>query len=357
MQRHHVWGMGLLPLLAAGCLESSLEIKLQGFDLNCVIPPEDVYPGPVLSVPIPALTNPLLLTAGEALGYADTDRVLGVEVGGTARAYPLRILWWHEIVNDTLGGQPVLVSYSPLSGSGVAFDPRVGDQPRQFGVSGLYFENNLMMFDAQTQSLWSQLSLGAQCGPARGTELRRVPVIETTWGDWRDRHPETTVLSTGTGHIRDYGSNPYGEYSEPDNGSTVFPSSPWSPARPPKEPVLGVREGTSSVAYPFGVLDTAGVSVAVNDTLAGRPILVAFHHESGTARAYDRRVEDQTLDFTLADPDALTLTDQQTGSTWNALGRATAGPLAGKQLAPLTDAWVLFWFSWSVFQPNTRIYQ
>lgn len=355
------YGILALSVLLTGCLSSSFESTQRGFDLDCSIPSSQLYSGQVPDG-IPALTHPRLLSAVDApRAYDDDDRVLGVVINGAARAYPLLILWWHEIVNDTLGGEPVLVTYCPLTGSGLAFDPRIRGRVRNFGVSGLLYENNLVMFDrlsgGGTESLWNQLLMGAQCGAEKGTELRRVPVVETTWARWRELYPETSVLSKATGHTRNYGAYPYGNYDEPDNPTLLFPSSPWNPARPPKELVLGVRSGSASAAYPFGVLDTTAASIAVNDTVGGRPILVTFHHPSRTSRAYFRELDGQVLEFDLLDPDNFTLKDRQTGSTWNELGAATAGPLAGKRLESVTDSWTMFWFAWSIFYPQTRIYR
>lgn len=350
-----------LPVLLAGGLSSCFGTAQKGFDLDCSIPSSQLYSGQVPDG-IPALTHPRLLSAADAPpAYNDSDRVLGVVINGAARAYPLLILWWHEIVNDTLGGEPVLVTYCPLTGSGLAFDPRIRGRARNFGVSGLLYENNLVMFDrlsgGGTESLWNQLLMGAQRGAEKGTELKRVSVVETTWGRWRELYPQTSVLSTATGHIRDYGAYPYGNYDDPNNPWLLFPSSPWNRARPPKELVLGVRANSAAAAYPFGVLDTTSLSAAVNDTLGGRPILVTFHHPSRTARAYFRELEGQVLEFEVADPGNFTLRDRQTSSTWNELRAATAGPLSGKRLNPVTDSWTMFWFAWSIFYPETRIYR
>ncbi len=357
----HTYRILALPAFLTGCLSSSFESTQRGFDLDCSIPTSQLYSGQVPDG-IPALTFPRLLSAVDApRAYNDDDRVLGVVINGAARAYPLLVLWWHEIVNDTLGGEPVLVTYCPLTGSGLAFDPRVRGRVRNFGVSGFLYENNLVMFDrlsgGGTESLWSQLLMVAQCGAEKGTELARVPVVETTWGRWRQLYPETSVLSKATGHTRNYGQYPYGNYDDPDNPSLLFPSSQWNPARPPKELVLGVRSGSAAGAYPFGVLDTTAASIVVNDTLGGKPILVTFHQPSRTARAYFRELEGQLLEFDISDPENFTLTDRQTGSTWNELGQATAGPLAGKRLPPVTDSWTMFWFAWSIFYPETRIYR
>ena len=341
--------------LLTGCLGDTL--GTDEFSRDCSIPADRIFSSGVLRDGIPALTFPEIIFPGETAGIvSDAERILGVEINGKARAYPLFIMWWHEIVNDTVGGQRVLVTYCPLTGSGLAFDPIVKGTPRQFGVSGLLFENNLIMFDRETESLWNQLLLGAQCGTERGTDLARIPIVETTWGEWHRRHPNSSVLTTNTGFGRNYGENPYRGYDDLNNRQTLAPSSPWDPIRPPKELVLGVHEGGDEVAYPFGLLRETGTAVALNDTIATRPILVTYQAASRTAQAFDRRVGSQTLTFSVADSAEFILTDAETGSTWTSGGVAVAGPLSGERLEPLKDAYTLFWFSWSVYHPNTRLY-
>lgn len=342
-------------LLTNGCALDALGGK--SFELtDCTVPANRIFSGGVSRDGIPALSFPKLVRGAEADFMGAGDRVLGVEVNGVARAYPLLILWWHEVVNDTVGGKRVLVTYCPLTGSGLAFDPVVRGRARRFGVSGLLFENNLIMFDRETESLWNQLFLGAQCGPDKGAELERLPIVETTWAEWRRLYPETSVLTTDTGHDRRYGFYPYGNYADPNNRLTLTPSSPWNPIRPPKELVLGIHEGENAVAYPFGRLAEVGQAVAINDTVGSRPTLVIYRRDDKTARAFDRQVGERTLTFAVADTSAFTFTDTETGSTWDGAGRALAGALAGVRLQSLADAYTLFWFSWSVYYPETRLF-
>jgi hypothetical protein len=328
-----------------------------GLDFTCNIANAAIFDGGPGRDGIPALTTPEIVRHQDALFMGNTDRVLGVEINGEARAYPLFILWRHEIVNDTLGGKPIVVTYCPLTGSGIVFDAEIGGEIKSFGVSGLLFENNLMMFDRQTESLWNQMLLGANCGPELGTELARVPVVESTWLHWRRTHDLTTVLTLNTGHDINYGFYPYGNYDDPSNDVVFFPWSTWSNERPPKELVLGVHEGDDAKAYPFGTLEELGAAVALNDTVGGRPILVTYHEELRTARAFDRQVEGQTLTFSVSDPDSRTFgfTDEETGSSWDVDGEAWAGPMAGKRLEALADAYTVFWFAWSIYYRQTRL--
>ena len=341
--------------LAVGCSEST------GFEGSvCNVPTDLIFDGGPGRDGIPALTNPEVLSANAADFLSPGRRVLGLVVNGEPRAYPLIVMWWHEMVNDTLGGEPVLVTYCPLTGSGVAFDPVVDGQLRNFGVSGLLFENNLIMFDRETESLWTQLGMFSMCGEEVGTVLDRLPVIETTWGYWKKLYPNTTIVSTNTGFDRAYGEYPYGNYDVPFNPVTLFPSSPYSDARPPKEPILGLMEGEAFKAFPFFALRDGiggGDGGVVNDSVAGLPVVVTYVIDDLTAIAFDRRVGDQTLTFAVADTAAMTLTDAETGSTWDALGNAIGGPLMGEQLRQLTDAHQVFWFAWSVFRRSTALHR
>jgi hypothetical protein len=326
------------------------------FSLECSIPTSGIYDGGPGPDGIPALDYPTLVGPWDGtLTLDDDDRVLGLEHDEAARAYPLRVLWWHEIVNDTLGGRNVLVTYCPLTGSGVVFDRLVNGEARLFGVSGLLYENNLMMFDRTNRSLWNQLLLGSQCGVDRGTELARLPVVETTWGHWRRWHAHTTVVSPNTGLDRPYDTYPYGTYDQLNDERTLFPSAPWDRSRPAKELVLGVRDGDNAVAYPFSMLDSLGTAVALNDSIGARPILVTYVGRERTARAFDRRIDSTTLTFDVVDSLSATYRDVETGSLWRDNGVAVSGPLADRRLAMVADAFTLFWFAWSVNYPDTQL--
>src|SRR5258708_30828470 len=162
---------------------------------------------------IPALDHPVFTNASEAHRTLKAeDMILGVEFAGIAKAYPVRILNWHEVVNDDVGERPVLISWCPLCGSGVAYDPRLEAHRYTFGVSGLLYQQNLLLFDHETDSLWSQLRGQAVTGPMAGTSLELLPVSMTTWQDWKAEHPQTSVLSFQTGYKRDYARDPYRDF-------------------------------------------------------------------------------------------------------------------------------------------------
>ncbi len=348
--------LATLPTSACSFVSSDSNGDFDAGSLSCSIPTSQIFDGGPPRDGIPSLQRPTVTTADEA-AFSSSTRVLGVLVNGEARAYPYSVMWWHEVANDRLGDEEIVVTYCPLTGSGIGFNASVGGTLLSFGVSGLLYENNLIMFDRQTESLWNQLLLGAQCGPSQGAELSRLTVFETNLGRWRELYPQSTVVSTNTGFNLSYGVYPYGDYDQEDNEFVPWPGSEFSSVRPPKELVLGVHANGASVAFPFGVLGDMGEVVAVNEAVGGLSILVTYERAFKTARAFDRRVDGQNLTFSVTDTATYLYADAETGSTWNARGEAVAGPLDGEQLAPVADAYTLFWFAWSVYYPDTRLVQ
>jgi hypothetical protein len=183
--------------------------ELNGFDVSSsAIPVDEIMSGGPPRDGIPALTNPAFEPVDDVEWLRPQDRLLALKRGDEAKAYPLRILNWHEIVNDELAGEPIVVTYCPLCGTGMAFDPHVGDQRLEFGVSGLLYNSDVLMYDRQTESLWSQIEREAVTGALRGERLELEPLVHTTWAHWREQNPNGLVLSRDTGHRRDYESDP-----------------------------------------------------------------------------------------------------------------------------------------------------
>lgn len=246
-----------------------------------LIPKDQIHAGGPPKDGIPALTAPKTVPAGSA-GLQPEDRVIGVSLEGEARAYPLRILNWHEVVNDTLGGRDIAVTYCPLCDSALVFDRDIGGEVREFGVSGLLYNSNVLMYDRQggdetKESLWSQMMLKAVVGPAarEGLKLELVPAQLTTWESWSTRHPETTSLSFDTGYSRNYDGNPYaGYFASPDLMFPVVPVSPASDADslPAKEPTIIVFHNGRLKGYPVSRLRSAlkKTDSNVTDSFAGK---------------------------------------------------------------------------------------
>ncbi len=192
---------------------------------------------------IPAIDRPQFVTTAVADGWLKAvEPVLALQVNGDARAYPLQILIWHEIVNDTVGGRPVAVTYCPLCNSGLVFDRVVDGRTLDFGTSGKLYQSDLLMYDRQTHSLWAQMEGRAVVGERAGTQLARVPANTISYGDFKAVYPAGRVLSRETGHARAYGLNPYEAYDRPDGTPFLFRGQP-DRRRPPKERVDGITIG------------------------------------------------------------------------------------------------------------------
>ena len=267
----------LATTLALLCSQACSPARVaNGFDLaNATIPVAEILRGGPPRDGIPSIDNPQFVAAHEVDYLRDDDIVIGIERDGVARAYPLRILIWHEIVNDVIGGRPVAVTYCPLCGSAMVFDAMAGGERRSFGVSGLLYNSDVLMYDRESESLWSQLAMKAVSGPAVGSTLEWLPSEHMTWAAWKARHPGGQVLSTDTGHRRDYRRNGYGAYFA--SGETMFPVPTTRRELPAKDWVLGVIVAGQPKAYPVAELPANQV---VNDTLGGRPLAVEWNPEA-----------------------------------------------------------------------------
>jgi hypothetical protein len=234
---------------------------------------------------IPPLEEPRFVTPAEAAEWLDVaEPVIGVEVNGDARAYPLRIIDWHEMVNDTVGGVPVSLAYCTLCGSAILYDGRVGDRVFRFGTSGMLYRSNKLMYDRQTRSLWEQYTGEPVWGElvGSGVQLKILPVTHATYGQWLKDHPQTKVLDIRTGFPRDYTPGAaYGHYFNSEQ--LMFPAPNREGGLHPKSVVYTVRLGGETVAYPIRTLASAGFIV---DTVSGRRLVVVATEDGLGGRAY-----------------------------------------------------------------------
>ena len=307
----HLCGFVLAAGLGLARAAAPDPADFNGFDVaNASVPTQAILRGGPPKDGIPAIDQPKFQRAGEAR-LADADRVLGVARGGVARAYPVRILNWHEVVNDRFGDDAVVVTYCPLCGTGMAFDARLDGSARRFGVSGLLYNSDVLLFDRETESLWSQIMQTAISGPLKGRRLQALPLTHTSWADWRKRHPATQVLSTDTGFARDYGRDPYAGYDGVQQ--LMFDVQHRDERFRLKEWVLGIEVGGTHKAYPFSLLARAvDKSGELVDTVAGRRMRIRYDPQHGSAEALDEQ------------------------------GRAWPGTMA-------------FWFAWVAFHPQTEV--
>lgn len=315
---------------------------------------------------IPAIDEPVFVDVAEADSWLEpVEPVILVEVGNEARAYPLQILIWHEIVNDTVGDLPLAVTFCPLCNTAIAFVRTFDGQLLDFGTTGRLRYSNLIMYDRQTETWWQQANGEAIAGEYAGSQLEFYPALIISWQEFMTAHPNGLVLSRETGFSRAYGQNPYTGYDDVSNPPFLY-NGPQTPGvLPPVARVLTVDMIGEAVAYSYEILEDVQV---VNDTVGGQPIgifwaagtasaldtgSIASGRDVGSAAAYFSVLNGLELRFEFVDGRII---DQQTGSEWNVLGQAIAGKLVGKQLIPIV-AVNHFWFSWAAFKPDTRIYQ
>ncbi len=301
--------LGVFALLLASTPGAAKQ--LNGFEIrDPLVPMKLIKSGGPPRDGIPAIDAPRFVDASDSDHLTDSDRVLGIQVNGIARAYPIRILNYHEIVNDRFGELPVAVTFCPLCGTGIAFNAAVAGQARSFGVSGLLYNSDVLMYDRQSESLWSQILGQAISGPAKGQLLTTLPVRHTTWADWLRRHPDTQVLAEPRWSGRNYNVDPYLGYA--DSSRVWFPVAKRDKRYPSKAVVVGVVLDGATRAWPF--IELPQDQQAITDEIAGQVVTVEYDLVARAARVID--------------------------SDGNEIPSFTA-----------------FWFAWVAFHPDTGIYK
>ncbi|MGP4846162.1 DUF3179 domain-containing protein [Marinobacter sp. 1Y8] len=302
----------LLLTLVLVTFQAPAAEQKNGFNVsNAQVPVDEVLRGGPPRDGIPSIDDPTFIHPAEASLWQPDDLMLTYDHGSRSFAYPVGILNWHEIVNQELDGKPLLITFCPLCGTGMAFDPEVEGRHLTFGVSGLLYNSDLLMYDHQTESLWSQIEGRAISGPLAGKVLKPVAIRHELWHRWRERvGQDGKVLSTDTGHRRNYRLSPYGNYDHSER--LYFPVTHTSRKYHPKTWVLGWTYNGEARAWPFPELvDREG---PVYDEIGGKKVVLTFNPEVPSA---ELRTEDGTL-------------------------------------LPATRA---FWFAWYTFHPQTTIYE
>lgn len=328
---------------------------------------EEIVWGGVSFEGIPALDDPKVVPASAATTLRPDEPVFGIAIGNEARAYPLRILDWHEMANDQLGGVPFALAYCTLCGAGIAYDRRAPDGTvYDFGSSGLLLRSNKLMVDRQTRSLWDQYTGRPVLGPlvdAPDFRLRPLPSVVTTWQAWRTRHPHTDVLSLETGHRRRYEPGaPYADYFA--SRDTMFPV-PLTPRLAPKARIFGLELGGEKRAYPIDpltrkrvVADRLGDQTVV--ILATRPSIPVEGRSvrSGRTRRYEvgapvRAYLSSGRRFARSPSADGGLVDER-GDAWSITEEALVGP-DGQRLDRVPGV-QSYWFAWALHHPDTSLF-
>ncbi len=302
------------------------------------------------------------------------EPVIGIEIEGNAKAYPLNMLTTHEISNDTLSGIPILATYCPLCNAGVVYDRRLlkdgKEQVLEFAVSGMLRKSDMVMMDTRTESLWQQLMGEAIVGEYTGSLLEVIPSLIISVEEFFTKYPGGKILSNQTSHsqeARGYGSNPYVGYDSSDGKpyERFFPPDQVDSRLPAMERVVDIEAGGAHKIYPFTKIAEKGV---INDVFQG--VHVVLFHSENTVSAVDaakisqsRSIGSVTVFSPLLDKRLLTFekmgkgfSDHQSGSLWDITGHCMKGPLQGSQLRILPHS-NHFAFAWLAFFPDSEIYE
>ena len=293
---------------------------------------------------IPSIDDPIFTADADFI--SNTDIVIGIATDTDVKAYPLFILVWHEIVNDIINDIPIAVTYCPLCYTSQVFIRDIDEETTEFGTSGKLYNSNLLMYDRLTDSYWSQALGTAVKGELAGKSLDIIPFDLMRWDDWKSMYPDTLVLTTDTGHVRAYGTDPYGNYYTEPN--IMFPVSHLDDTLHPKEIIVGLYLDGTYKAYRQNDIES---NVLINDSVGDNPVLLLSLFDENY-RIFDRRVSEMTLEFEILDD---IITDAQTKSVWNYEGVAISGKLEGNELRRLASA-PGFWFEWVAFHPETLLY-
>jgi len=314
---------------------------------------------------IPAIDKPKFISINQANQWLDSQEpVIVLTLAEHARAYPLQVLIYHEIVNDELANIPVSITFCPLCNASIVFDRRIKEKVLDFGVTGKLRMSDMIMYDRQTESWWQQFTGKAIVGEYTGTVLKQIPASIVAYADFRESYPMGLVLSNETGYSRPYGRNPYKGYDRVGDSPFLFKEK-TDKRLPAMERVLFVRHGEQQRLYPFSLVSELNV---INDELGN--LKIAIFGKQGTLSALDaeqikkskkivsvtawsRQLDNQILSFEFFGNQ---IRDRETGSHWNILGKATSGPYIGRQLNEV-DSGVHFAFAWLAFNPDSDIYQ
>ncbi len=341
-----------------GCEEEDLggnstSGKSNNNNSDWLIPLSEVFDGGPGKDGIPALADLDFIQAGEADYLFENDLVIGFVHGTEARAYPHRILDWHEIINDRVGDVNISVTYCPLTGTGIGWNREINGRITTFGVSGLLYNSNLIPYDRETDSNWSQIRLDCVNGDLIGDEIETFTLVETTWATWKAMYPSTIVVSTKTGYNRSYGRYPYGSYRT-DHGYIIFPVANKDDRLQNKERVHGIVANGNTRVYP---LSRFGESVTViEDSFEGGEFVLVGNEKDNFVVSFNRDPGDGTLLSFLPVQNnyPIVMTDGE-GNMWDVFGAAVSGPRKGTLLEH-ARSFIGYWFSFAAFYPEVTIY-
>lgn len=329
-----------------------------------LVPLDEIISGGPPPDGIPPIEDPVFLDVADNLEILDpVESIVALEINGDARAYPIRVMIWHEIVNDTVGGEPVSVTYCPLCNSAVTYRREINGVETTFGTSGRLFASALVMYDRATESLWTHFDGKAIVGVLTGTQLEAIGSPLMAWGDFVNAYPTGKVLDWNeTGFRRDYGRNPYEGYDDDTTQPFLFRGA-LDDRGLAKQRVVGIALADEAVAYDLNSL-SEGEASATNIVIADQNLVILWKagqasaldegileegRDVGSVGVFSRVIDGRSLTF-VAEGDQFM--DEETESIWLISGNAISGPLEGSSLDRVEHL-DTFWFSWSIYQPET----
>lgn len=331
-----------------------------------LIDPEEIISGGPPPDGIPAIDAPSFVPIDEADAWlTETEPVVYLDLGGEVHAYPVQVMIWHEIVNDTVGGVPVAVTYCPLCNSAVSYERVIDGVETTFGTSGRLFASALVMYDRATESLWTHYDGRSVAGVLTGLTLEPLVSPLIAWSDFKAAFPDGVVLDRdATGFDRPYGDNPYTGYDNPETSPFLFRGDVDARARA-KQRVVGVSIGEAARAWTLAAV-SADTARSTNTTIGDTAVVILWKSGQATALEADSisdgrdvgsvgvfspEVAGRALTF---ETRGGTFIDVETNSTWDVTGAAIEGPLAGSRLEPIHHL-DTFWFAWSTYRPGTDL--
>lgn len=321
---------------------------------NWLIPQGEVVDGGPGQDGIPAINRPIMQEAVNETNQRPTDLVVGVLHEGQIHVYPHDILNWHEVVNDSINFNDFVLSYCPLTGSATSWDIDDTLSDTEFGVSGLLYNSNLLLYDRESGSRWSQMLEQAVQGQRAAERPNRLQVIETTWSTWLAMYPNSFVMTRSTGFDRDYDAYPYRDYRTSEE--LLFPVSSTDNRLHPKERVIGIRSDSGGQSKVYQIDGFGATTQVINDQFDGSPIVAVGNSDANIAAIFGRELTDGTiLTFVELDGQLPNIMRDTEGNVWDVFGNAVSGPRAGERLA-MTNSFTSMWFAWAAFFPDAEIY-
>lgn len=351
MYRLNIFLLILIPILWS-CEEDviSSSDQIGGITSPWLIPKDEIFDGGPGKDGIPALTNPNLIPVGSAAYLNDNDLVIAIRIDDEVRVYPHPILDWHEIINDGINNNKFSITYCPLTGSGIAYNRILNGKETTFGVSGLLYNTNLIPYDRATDSHWSQMKMISVNGPLIGQAVDTFPIIETTWRNIKNYYPDSKVVSTSTGHSRNYNRFPYGDYRTNHN-FLLFPVSNNDNRLPRKERILGIFHNNLAAAFRFS---SDNLSITKSN-IGGLNIAVITSKNDNFIVAYQTELENgEIVDLDLLENEMPIILQDSNSNKYDLFGEIVNGPNKGERLKSVTQ-FVAYWFAWAAFYPQTTL--